>query len=73
LASQEFTQRGTTTSRRDGPSSLEKSKRSINDDYDIGIEKFEWWETGLGFSFITTPFAIMFAIDAIVPSVRTIS
>jgi len=73
LAGQKFTQRGKTTLGRDGPFSSEKSQRLINDDFAIGIENFESWETNLGSSFITTPIAAMFAIDVVVPSVRTIS
>ncbi len=39
LASWEFMQRGTTTSGRDGLSSLEKSQRSINENSTIGTKK----------------------------------
>jgi hypothetical protein len=39
----------------DGMSLLEKSQRLINKNSATGIENFESWETGLGFSFIMMP------------------
>jgi hypothetical protein len=72
LTGQEFTQRGTTTSKKDGPFLLEESQRLINNDSTIRIENFKSWETRFGSSFITTPSTIMFITDAVVPGVRIV-
>jgi hypothetical protein len=61
---------GTTTSRREGLSSLEKSQRLINDDSTIGTKNFELSKIALGSSFIKTPSTTMLAIDAIVIGVK---
>jgi hypothetical protein len=73
LTSRKFTKIRTRTLRREGSYSLEESQRSIYDDSTIKTKNFESWEIGLESSFIMTPFAIMLAMDAIVPNVQIIS
>jgi len=66
-------QKGTITLRRDGLSLLEESQRSINENFATNTKNFELWETRLGFSFIMMPSATMFAINVVLPNVKTIS